>query len=245
MNYIYFVDGCPDISATHSISMRRHKSRFVRGCPLTYPQVHSPNMYNSALWKQSGHWQHYSEDMFKLEIEKEQWGLKPMNCPGHCLLYGNRERSYRELPLRLAEFGVLHRNEASGALTGLTRVRRFVQDDSHIFCREDQIESEMKALFDFLEAVYPLFGFSFKMKLSTMPEDHLGDVATWQRAEASLQRALEEYKERTGTPWELNPGDGAFYGPKVSGCYRVGCMRVFERGLFADSLTFYVMGRLM
>lgn len=180
-----------------------------------YVEVHSPNMYNSALWKQSGHWQHYHEDMFTFDVEKEQWALKPMNCPGHALLFGHRERSYRELPIRMAEFGVLHRNEASGALTGLTRVRRFVQDDTHIFCTEGQIEQEMQGLFNLLQAVYGLFGFTFKMKLSTMPENHLGDVATWQRAEAQLQKALEDYKAATGTPWELNPGDGAFYGPKI------------------------------
>jgi len=104
-----------------------------------YQEVMSPNMYNSALWKQSGHWQHYKDDMFTFDVEKDQWALKPMNCPGHCLLFAHRERSYRELPMRIADFGVLHRNEASGALTGLTRVRRFQQDDTHIFCREDQV----------------------------------------------------------------------------------------------------------
>jgi threonyl-tRNA synthetase len=180
-----------------------------------YQEVNSPNMYNSALWKQSGHWQHYKDDMFTFEVEKDQWALKPMNCPGHCLLFGHRERSYRELPMRIADFGILHRNEASGALTGLTRVRRFVQDDTHIFCMESQVKQEIKGLFDFLGAVYGLFGFTFKMKLSTMPDNHLGDIATWERAEAQLSKALDDFKQETGTPWELNPGDGAFYGPKI------------------------------
>ncbi|WPG98128.1 Hypothetical protein R9X50_00091400 [Acrodontium crateriforme] len=180
-----------------------------------YQEVQSPNMYNSALWKQSGHWQHYKDDMFTFEVEKDQWALKPMNCPGHCLLFGHRERSYRELPMRIADFGILHRNEASGALTGMTRVRRFVQDDTHIFCTEAQVGQEIEGLFDFLKAVYGLFGFAFKMKLSTMPENHLGEVATWERAEAQLTKALDEFKTETGTPWELNPGDGAFYGPKI------------------------------
>ncbi|GAB7361235.1 hypothetical protein MBLNU230_g1296t1 [Neophaeotheca triangularis] len=180
-----------------------------------YQEVNSPNMYNSALWKQSGHWQHYKDDMFTFEVEKDQWALKPMNCPGHCLLFGHRERSYRELPMRIADFGILHRNEASGALTGLTRVRRFVQDDTHIFCMQEQVGEEIEGLFDFLQAVYGLFGFSFKMKLSTMPENHLGDAATWERAEAQLSTALDKFKEQTGTAWELNPGDGAFYGPKI------------------------------
>ncbi|EGP83274.1 threonine--tRNA ligase, partial [Zymoseptoria tritici IPO323] len=170
-----------------------------------YQEVASPNMYNSALWKQSGHWQHYHEDMFTFEVEKDQWALKPMNCPGHCLLFGHRERSYRELPMRIADFGILHRNEASGALTGLTRVRRFQQDDTHIFCMESQVEQEIKGLFDFMTAVYGLFGFTFKMKLSTMPDNHLGDVATWERAEAQLTKALDEFQQQTGTKWELNP----------------------------------------
>lgn len=180
-----------------------------------YQEVNSPNMFNSALWKQSGHWQHYKDDMFTFDVEKEQWALKPMNCPGHCLLFGHRERSYRELPIRMAEFGILHRNEASGALTGLTRVRRFMQDDTHVFCTEAQVGAEINDLFDFLQAVYGLFGFKFKMRLSTMPENHLGDEATWRRAEEQLQKALEDFKNTTGTPWELNEGDGAFYGPKI------------------------------
>ncbi|KAK3620384.1 threonyl-tRNA synthetase [Elasticomyces elasticus] len=180
-----------------------------------YVEVNSPNMFSSALWKQSGHWQHYKDDMFTFDVEKEQYGLKPMNCPGHALLFGHRERSYRELPIRMAEFGILHRNEASGALTGLTRVRRFMQDDTHIFCMESQIEQEIKGLFDLLRAVYGLFGFPFKMKLSTRPDNYLGDVATWDRAEASLTKALDEFKDETDTVWELNPGDGAFYGPKI------------------------------
>ena len=180
-----------------------------------YQEVNSPNMYNSALWKQSGHWQHYKDDMFTFDVEKDQWALKPMNCPGHCLLFAHRERSYRELPMRIADFGVLHRNEASGALTGMTRVRRFMQDDTHIFCTQDQVEQEIKGLFDMMTAVYGHFGFTFKMKLSTMPENHLGDEATWQRAEKQLTKALEDFQAETNTQWELNPGDGAFYGPKI------------------------------
>jgi len=190
---------------------------FIRGeyWKRGYVEVTSPNMYNSSLWKQSGHWQHYKDDMFTFDVEKDQWALKPMNCPGHALLFGHRERSYRELPMRVAEFGVLHRNEASGALTGLTRVRRFVQDDTHVFCTEAQVGQEINALFDFLKAVYGLFGFSFKMKLSTRPENHLGDIATWDRAEEGLTKALNDFQAETGTKWELNPGDGAFYGPKI------------------------------
>ncbi|CAK7206452.1 threonyl-tRNA synthetase [Sporothrix eucalyptigena] len=180
-----------------------------------YVEVMSPNMFNADLWRTSGHWQHYQEDMFTLEVEKQQWALKPMNCPGHCLIFGSRERSYRELPLRMAEFGVLHRNEASGALSGLTRVRRFIQDDCHIFCQEDQIGQEIRGMFDFLQTVYGKLGMKFRLKLSTRPEQYLGHIDTWNRAEATLQSALDEFSAKTGDEWELNPGDGAFYGPKV------------------------------
>ncbi|ODV88411.1 hypothetical protein CANCADRAFT_33015 [Tortispora caseinolytica NRRL Y-17796] len=176
-----------------------------------YQEVISPNMYNSKLWETSGHWQKYREDMFTLDVEKEKFGLKPMNCPGHCLIFKNRERSYRELPWRVADFGVLHRNEASGALSGLTRVRRFQQDDAHIFCRFDQIESEISGIFDFLKSIYGYFGFPFKLALSTRPENYIGELETWNRAEEKLTQALNSWT----TEWEINPQDGAFYGPKI------------------------------
>jgi threonyl-tRNA synthetase len=184
-----------------------------------YNEVISPNMYNSDLWKISGHWNYYKEDMFVLESEKDdkdQFALKPMNCPGHCLMFGHRVRNYKELPWRVADFGVLHRNEASGALSGLTRVRRFQQDDAHIFCREDQIKQEIVGLFDFLRTVYGKFGFTFKMKLSTRPDKFMGAIETWNAAEATLEEALNNFIVGTEkVPWELNPGDGAFYGPKI------------------------------
>ncbi|KAL1959875.1 hypothetical protein VTO42DRAFT_1020 [Malbranchea cinnamomea] len=177
-----------------------------------YQEVQSPNMYDVSLWRTSGHWMHYKDDMFKLNVEKREWALKPMNCPGHCIIFSHRERSYRELPLRMADFGVLHRNEASGALHGLTRVRKFQQDDTHIFCTEDQITQEIEGLFDFLRAVYGLFGFSFKLKLSTRPEKYLGKLETWDFAEARLREALMNFK---GSDWEVDEGGGAFYGPKI------------------------------
>jgi len=181
-----------------------------------YEEVITPNMYNVKLWETSGHWQNYQENMFSFDVEKDKYGLKPMNCPGHCLLFAHRERSYRELPWRVADFGVLHRNEFSGALTGLTRVRRFQQDDSHIFCTNEQVKEEIHGLFDFLKTVYGLLGFTFKLKLSTRPEEKfVGDIDTWNKAEAQLQEALEEFTATGGSQWELNPGDGAFYGPKI------------------------------
>uniref|UniRef100_A0A671Y5G4 threonine--tRNA ligase n=1 Tax=Sparus aurata TaxID=8175 RepID=A0A671Y5G4_SPAAU len=176
-----------------------------------FQEVASPNIYNSKLWETSGHWQHYSENMFSFPVEEEIFALKPMNCPGHCLMFSHRPRSWRELPLRLADFGVLHRNELSGTLTGLTRVRRFQQDDAHIFCTMDQIETEMKGCLDFLRCIYDVFGFSFQLHLSTRPEKYLGDIAVWNQAEKQLENSLNEF----GEPWKLNPGDGAFYGPKI------------------------------
>lgn len=176
-----------------------------------YDEVITPNMFNAKLWETSGHWANYKENMFSFEVEKETYGLKPMNCPGHCLIFKNRERSYRELPWRVADFGVLHRNELSGALSGLTRVRRFQQDDAHIFCTEDQIGDEIENIFNFLQYVYGVFGFEFKMELSTRPEKFVGEIETWNGAEAKLQAALEKW----GGNWELNGGDGAFYGPKI------------------------------
>lgn len=176
-----------------------------------FQEVISPNMYNAKLWKTSGHWDHYAENMFRFDVEKESFGLKPMNCPGHCLIFDQRPRPYKELPLRMADFGVLHRNELSGALTGLTRVRRFQQDDAHIFCRPDQIKAEMTGCIEFLKHVYGIFGFSYQLRLSTRPEKFIGDIAIWNEAEKDLAESLDAM----GIPWKLNPGDGAFYGPKI------------------------------
>ncbi|CAN8029032.1 unnamed protein product [Ixodes persulcatus] len=176
-----------------------------------FQEVVTPNMYNSKLWLTSGHWQHYQDNMFSFDVEKETFALKPMNCPGHCLMFDVRPRSWRELPLRMADFGVLHRNELSGALTGLTRVRRFQQDDAHIFCASEQIASEMKGALEFLKHIYSIFGFTFKLKLSTRPEGFLGDIEVWNDAEKQLEQSLNDF----GYPWTLNPGDGAFYGPKI------------------------------
>ncbi|KAJ3304711.1 threonyl-tRNA synthetase [Kappamyces sp. JEL0829] len=176
-----------------------------------FQEVITPNMYNTKLWETSGHWQNYAENMFSFDVEKEKFALKPMNCPGHCLMFGMRERSWRELPIRYADFGVLHRNEASGALSGLTRCRRFQQDDAHIFCRVEQLGTEMDGCLDFLQHIYGVFGFTFRLCLSTRPEKFLGEIATWDKAEALLRESLVKF----GQPWELNEGDGAFYGPKI------------------------------
>ncbi|XP_059658552.1 threonine--tRNA ligase, mitochondrial 1-like [Cornus florida] len=176
-----------------------------------YLEVLTPNMYNMQLWETSGHAANYREKMFVFEVENQEFGLKPVNCPGHCLMFNHTVRSYRELPLRLADFGVLHRNEANGALTGLTRVRRFQQDDAHIFCRQSQIKDEVRGVLEFINHTYNIFGFTFDLKLSTRPEKYLGDLATWEKAEAALTEALNEF----GKQWQINEGDGAFYGPKI------------------------------
>ena len=178
-----------------------------------YDEVITPNMYSTKLWETSGHWQNYKENMFSFEVEKETFGLKPMNCPGHAVMFKSRERSYRDLPWRVADFGVIHRNEFSGALSGLTRVRRFQQDDAHIFCTADQIGTEIAGVFDLLKKMYGIFGFEFKMELSTRPEKYVGDLETWNGAEQKLEQALDEFLGKG--KWELNPGDGAFYGPKI------------------------------
>ncbi|KAG8228415.1 hypothetical protein J437_LFUL003888 [Ladona fulva] len=176
-----------------------------------FQEVVSPNIYNAKLWQTSGHWAHYAENMFSFESEKETFALKPMNCPGHCLIFDHRPRSWRELPLRFADFGVLHRNELSGALTGLTRVRRFQQDDAHIFCAVEQIMDEMLGALEFLKSVYSVFGFTFDLVLSTRPKKFLGEIEKWNYAEKQLADSLNKF----GAPWKENPEDGAFYGPKI------------------------------
>ncbi|XP_058716738.1 threonine--tRNA ligase, mitochondrial [Poecile atricapillus] len=176
-----------------------------------FSEVVTPNLFSPQLWELSGHWQHYSPNIFSVPATPETLSLKPMNCPAHCLMFAHRPRSWRELPLRLADFGVLHRNEPPGTLTGLTRVRRFQQDDAHIFCTLEQLESEIDSSLDFIRTVYAVLGFSFRLALATRPDGFLGDPETWDRAEQQLEQSLRKF----GQPWELSPGDGAFYGPKI------------------------------
>ncbi|KAM9245008.1 threonine--tRNA ligase, mitochondrial isoform 2-T2 [Dugong dugon] len=185
-------------------------------------EVKTPMLFSTKLWEQSGHWEHYREDMFALQppgpdgpasspSDHPTLALKPMNCPAHCLMFAHRPRSWRELPLRLADFGALHRAEASGGLGGLTRLRCFQQDDAHIFCAPDQLEAEIQGCLDFLRSVYSVLGFSFRLALSTRPPGFLGESHLWDQAEHVLQQALKAF----GEPWDLRPGDGAFYGPKI------------------------------
>jgi threonyl-tRNA synthetase len=180
--------------------------------PAGYVELKTPLIYNKALWETSGHWQHYRENMFLVSgRDGEEMGIKAMNCPGHMLVFGSEMRSYKDLPLRLHEQTPLHRNEASGVLSGLTRVRQFSQDDAHCFVTDDQIGSEVEALVRLVQRVYGDFALDYEAKLSTRPAEFLGEVATWDRAEAALKQALET----SGQKYTINEGDGAFYGPKI------------------------------
>src|SRR5437899_1638770 len=184
--------------------------------PAGYVEVRAPLVFNKALWEMSGHWQHYRQNMFLIESpgaegDAEKSSLKPMNCPGHMLLFGSEVRSYRDLPLRIHEQSVLHRMEASGVLSGLTRVRAFIMDDAHIFLREDQIGAEVERLLRLVRRVYDDFHLTPEMKLSTRPAEYLGEKATWDHAESELKKALEA----AGQAYTINEGDGAFYGPKI------------------------------
>ncbi|MEA2330865.1 MAG: threonyl-tRNA synthetase [Thermoleophilaceae bacterium] len=176
-----------------------------------YTEVRTPILYDVDLWKRSGHWDVYRDNMYFTEVEGRTMGLKPMNCPAHCQIYKHEQRSYRDLPIRLAEQGLVHRHEPSGTLHGLLRVRHITQDDAHVFCTEDQIEEEAMRCLDFGFYIYEQFGLKPRLELSTRPEKRVGTEEMWDRAEAALARTLEN----NGLEYELNEGDGAFYGPKI------------------------------
>ncbi|MDD2489712.1 MAG: threonine--tRNA ligase [Bacilli bacterium] len=177
-----------------------------------YVFIQTPIMLNQELWQISGHWDNYRENMYISEIDDTKFAIKPMNCPGGLLVYKNSLHSYRDLPLRVGELGLVHRHEASGALNGLFRVRNFTQDDAHIFMTEEQIESEVVRLINFIDRIYKTFGLDYKVELSTRPEEkYIGTIETWDKSE----RILEEACKKAGKECKINPGDGAFYGPKL------------------------------
>ncbi len=177
-----------------------------------YQEIRTPLILTDELWRQSGHYDHYRENMYFVEKEDRSYAVKPMNCPGACIVYRTAMRSYRDLPLRLGEFGLVHRYELSGVLHGLFRVRGFVQDDAHVYCTPDQIEDEVIDCIDMLEVVYGVLGFDrIDVKLSTRPEDRMGEESVWDKAEAALAAALD----RHGKPYVVAPGEGNFYGPKI------------------------------
>ncbi|SPQ18796.1 05a334d8-5dc4-4045-ada9-f6dd6b97ae10 [Thermothielavioides terrestris] len=183
-----------------------------------FQEVITPTIYKKALWATSGHLENYADDMYTVtstsasRADDAEYGLKPMNCPGHCLIFASQGRSYRDLPIRYADFSPLHRNEISGALSGLTRVRRFHQDDGHIFCRPSQIREEISKTLDFVRLTYGILGLGpYRLVLSTRPEQYIGSIDDWAQAEEALKRALTE----SGNDYTINEGDGAFYGPKI------------------------------
>jgi threonyl-tRNA synthetase len=199
-----------------------------------YQEIKTPLLYDSELWKTSGHWDKYREHMFLTQSEDRPMGLKPMNCPGHCAFYAMGKHSYRELPIRYSEPGLLHRNEPSGTLHGLLRVRHFIQDDAHIFCTYDQIEQEVLDCLEFGFAWYDAFGFDMRIELSTRPEQRIGSEENWDRAEAALTQALE----RGGYEYDVNEGDGAFYGPKIDLHMRDSLNRSWQLGTVQLDFTF-------
>ncbi|CAM3930227.1 threonine--tRNA ligase [Bacillus luti] len=176
-----------------------------------YQEVRTPFMMNQELWEKSGHWGHYKDNMYFSEVDNKSFALKPMNCPGHMLMFKNKLHSYRELPIRMCEFGQVHRHEFSGALNGLLRVRTFCQDDAHLFVTPEQIEDEIKSVMAQIDYVYKTFGFEYEVELSTRPEDSMGDDKLWEQAEAALANVLHSLNYK----YRLNEGDGAFYGPKI------------------------------
>lgn len=192
-----------------------------------YDFVKTPIMLNKELWEISGHWYNYRENMYTSEIDEKTFAIKPMNCPGGMLVYKNNLHSYKDLPLRIGELGQVHRHEASGALNGLFRVRTFTQDDAHIFMREDQIESEIIKLINFIDRMYKIFGLTYDIELSTRPEEkYIGSIDIWNKSEAILEKACHE----AGHDCKINPGDGAFYGPKLDFHIKDSLGRVWQCG---------------
>lgn len=176
-----------------------------------YQEIKTPIMMKQDLWEQSGHWDHYHENMYFSNVDEQNYAIKPMNCPGAVLIFKSKRRSYRELPVRFAELGLVHRHELSGSLNGLLRVRSFTQDDAHLFVRVDQIESELEKVLDLIDEFYSEFGFSYKIELSTRPKDFMGSIEIWNQAESALEFVLKKQDR----PYQINAGDGAFYGPKI------------------------------
>jgi threonyl-tRNA synthetase len=184
------------------------RKKHQRAC---YQEIKTPIMMKQELWEQSGHWDHYHENMYFSNVDEQNYAIKPMNCPGAILIFNSKRRSYRELPIRFAELGLVHRHELSGSLNGLLRVRSFTQDDAHLFVRVDQIESEIDKVLALIDEFYSHFGFDYKVELSTRPEEFMGSEEIWDQAELALESVLKS----KGVNYQINPGDGAFYGPKI------------------------------
>ncbi|HQC71127.1 MAG TPA: threonine--tRNA ligase [Candidatus Competibacteraceae bacterium] len=219
------------------VEVQHYIRQVLRECG--YQEVHTPQIVDRSLWERSGHWEKFRADMFTTASENRDYAVKPMNCPCHIQIFNQGLRSYRDLPLRMAEFGSCHRNEPSGTLHGLMRVRNFVQDDAHIFCTEDQIQAEVSAFMDLLFRIYADFGFNeVQLALSTRPEKRVGNDEVWDKAEQALELALN----RSGQPWTLKPGEGAFYGPKIEFVLRDCLDRLWQCGTI--QVDFSMPGRL-
>jgi threonyl-tRNA synthetase len=215
--------------------------RYVRNllAEYDYQEVHTPQMLDRSLWERSGHWDKFRDNMFTTHVDNRDYAIKPMNCPGHVQLFNQGLRSYRDLPIRIAEFGIVHRNEPSGTLHGLLRARRFTQDDAHIFCTEDQLQAEVSTLIELTYRMYKDFGFEdIEVALSTRPKQRVGEDALWDRAEDALARALEE----KGIEYVVQPGEGAFYGPKHEFVLRDSIGRRWQCGTI--QVDFSMPGRL-
>lgn len=189
-----------------------------------YLEVQTPIIYNSQMWHTSGHWDHYKDNMYFTKIDEQDYAIKPMNCPAHMIIFSNSTRSYRDLPIRMAEFGLVHRHELSGVLSGMFRVRAFTQDDAHIFVANNQIESEVIGVIDLIKQVLNTFGFEYSAELSTRPQNFMGDENVWDKAESALESALK----KANVQYQINAGDGAFYGPKIDFKVRDAIGRVWQ-----------------
>jgi threonyl-tRNA synthetase len=243
LDLFHFQEEAPGMAFWHERGWRLYQTIVQYMSQLwrehSYREIRTPQLVDRSLWEKSGHWEKFHNDMFITESEKRLYAVKPMNCPCHIQVYNQGLKSYRDLPLRLAEFGSCHRNEQSGALHGLLRVRSFVQDDAHIFCTENQIQAEVSAFIDLLHRVYADFGFREVIyKLSTRPPSRIGSDESWDKAEHALEQALNA----KGLQWDLQPGEGAFYGPKIEFSLKDSLGRVWQCGTI--QVDFSMPGRL-
>lgn len=243
MDLFHFQEEAPGMVFWHARGWQLYRTveQYIRGklAKYQYNEVHTPQVLDRSLWEKSGHWDKFGDMIFSTQSENREYAVKPMNCPGHVQIFNQGLKSYRDLPYKIAEFGTVHRNEPSGTLHGLMRARRFVQDDAHIFCTEDQLQQEVATLIDLTFEVYADFGFAdIELALSTRPEQRVGEESLWDKAEHSLQLALEN----KGLKYKLQPGEGAFYGPKIEFTLRDSIGRAWQCGTI--QVDFSMPGRL-
>ncbi len=243
LDLFHFQEEAPGMAFWHHKGrvVYREVERYMREklCEYGYQEVETPQVLDRTLWERSGHWEKFADDMFTTRLDDHDYAIKPMNCPGHIQLYNQGLKSYRDLPLRIAEFGVVHRNEPSGTLHGLMRARRFTQDDAHVFCTDDQLQQEVATLIDMVFETYRDFGFDqIELALSLRPDKRVGSDDLWDKGEAALERSLRE----KGLEFEVKPGEGAFYGPKIEFTLRDSIGRTWQCGTI--QVDFSMPGRL-